>query len=489
MSKIAMICVMALVVSSVQAAVTTSNLLINPGAEEGNMTGWTKYGNIKTVRSLYETTGLVEELSGEYFFAMGLGRHLGPSSISQRIDLSAYTAGTLAGFSVEGHVQTQLWPPMGASFDKGKLIVEFFDSGDNSLGRFILDPVEHPVLGSSAGGRDYGEFALSDNIPAGTSYAVLTLEGHVVQGVNIDVYYDDLSFIAKMESSVEKKLSVSGGLPADSVDAMLGDHITVTLTVKNPYEDKIKVEDVIANELKYIPHTYQVNDETVTPITTSESISIMVPEGTNVITYDVQVVEVYAEQKETIVTTETNLYNHTGDMVTTCACTEIILHPYEGFSGGIECCTYDPWYAVPVETDVHWLLLIEVWNTIGDQITAMKDTVVHNLEVEEASIYVLDPPPSSGTVTSENKGDDKKVNVTWDVGDLDEGDPPAQLWLEISANISADNSQNNLDDYHGSASIGEYKLNSDAVLKFTDHDTGFQLIAHTSPIVVTVLEE
>lgn len=123
MSKAAMICLMALVVGSTQAAITTSNLLINPGAEEGDTTGWTKHGNIKAVRCLYETTGLVEELSGEYFFAMGLGRHFGPSSISQKIDLSFLTDGTLAGFAAKGYVQTQLWPPMGTSFDKGKLIV------------------------------------------------------------------------------------------------------------------------------------------------------------------------------------------------------------------------------------------------------------------------------------------------------------------------------------------------------------------------------
>ena len=224
------------------------------------MTGWTKLGNIKAIRSLYETTGLVEEFSGEYFFAMGLVSHFGPSSISQRIDLSFLTPDTPADFTAKGYVQTQLWPPMGASFDKGKLIVEFFDSNDNTLDQFILDPVEHPVLGSSAGGRDYGEFSLCDNIPVGTSYAVFTLEGHVVQGVNIDVYYDDLSFAVNLKASVDRKASIRNGLPSDSIDANLGDHITIALTVDNPHEHELRIEEILANEFKYIPDTFRIND-------------------------------------------------------------------------------------------------------------------------------------------------------------------------------------------------------------------------------------
>jgi hypothetical protein len=477
MSKAAMICITAIVASSAQAAVTTSNLLINPGAEEGNTTGWTKRGNIRAVRSFYETTGLVEEFSGEYFFAMGLGCHFGPSSISQRVDLSFLTAGTPAGFIAEGYVQTQLWPPMGASFDKGKLIVEFFDSSDNTLGQFILDPVEHPVLGSSAGGRDYSEFSLSDNIPAGTSHAVLTLEGRVVQGVNIDVYYDDLSFAVNLEAGIDRKVSVAGGPPSDSIKANLGDHITITMTVDNPYEYELKVEDILANEFKYIPGTFRINNEIVTPEISANTVSTLVPGGTSVITFDAQIVEAFAEQRQTAVTTETNLYNPAGEKLVTCASADITLHPYEGFSCGIERCTHDPWYEIPAETDVHWLLLIELWNTAGDQITAMKEITVHDIKVNEAPIYVLDPPPSSGTVVSDNKDDNSRVNITWNAGNLDEGDPPAQLWLEIYANLNADNL------------IGEYKLSSDAVVSFIDPETGLKLSAHTRPPTVTVVRE
>jgi len=489
MSKAAMICIITLLAGSAHAAVTTGNLLINPGAEEGDTSGWTKHGNIRAVKSLYETTGMVEELSGEYFFAMGLGCHFGPSSISQRIDLSFLTAGASVGFTAEGYVQTQLWPPMGTSFDKGKLIVEFFDSNDNTLGQFILDPVEHPVLGSSACGRDYSEFSLSDNIPAGTSYAVLTLEGHVVQGVNIDVYYDDLSFVVNLEAGIERKVSIAGELPSGSIDANLGDHLTITLTVDNPYEHELRIEDVLANEFKYIPGTFRINNVSVTPEISANTVSALVPGGTNTITYDAQVVEVFAEQQQTTVTTETNLYNPAGEKVVTCASANITLHPYEGFSCQIERCTHDPWYEIPTETDVHWLLLIELLNTADDRIAAMKEITIHNLEVNEAPIYVLNPPSSSGTVVSENIDDNNRANVTWNAGDLDQGDPPAQLWLEIYTNLNADNGQNNLDDYQGLDSIGEYKLSSDAVVSFTDPETGLKLSAHTSPLTVTVVRE
>ncbi|MHC4751884.1 MAG: hypothetical protein ACYTFW_18670, partial [Planctomycetota bacterium] len=215
--KITIIFITFLVVTSVQAAITTGNLLTNPGANEGDITGWTTTGNVEAVKSIYETTGLVRELSGDYFFTMGLGRKLGPSSMSQRIDLSAFNAGTLVSFEAGGYVQTELWPPMATAFDKGKLIVELFDSGDNSLGRFTLDPVGHPVRGSYEGSRDYGKFSLSEKIPVNTSYAVFTLEGHVVQGVLINVFYDDLYFTVNLEASVEKKVSVDGVEPMDEI--------------------------------------------------------------------------------------------------------------------------------------------------------------------------------------------------------------------------------------------------------------------------------
>lgn len=484
MKKIAIIYVIILMVNSAQAAITTSNLLTNPGAEEGDMTGWTMAGNVKAVRALYETTGVVQELSGDYFFTMGLGRELGPSSMSQTIDLSAFTTGNLVRFEAGGYVQTELWPPMETVFDRGKLIVELFDSSDNSLGQFTLDPVEHPVLGSYEGGRDYYKFSLSDNIPAGTSYAVLTLEGYLVQGVLINVFYDDLFFAINVEASVKKKVSVNGQEPSDKIDAELGDYLTITLIVENSYDNEIKVEDVLPNELKYIPNTFEVDDNIVVPTIAGNTISTVVPNGTHVITFDVQVVEVQAEQEGTLVTHDASLYNPAGDRIIDCASVDITLHPYKGFSKGVEQCTIDPWNAVPLETDVHWLLLIEVWNVVGDGIATMKDIVVNDLEVDEASTEILDPPPSSGTITSEKTAMTKKVRLTWDVGDLDEGDPPAQLWVEISTNLSLSKGQNNIDSHREYSSAVEYGLNSNAVVSFIDSNTGFKLSAHTLPLVV-----
>jgi len=489
MKKTAIICVIILVVNSAQAAITTSNLLTNPGAEEGDMTGWTTAGNVKAVRAIYETTGVVQELSGDYFFTMGLGRELGPSSMSQTIDLSAFTIGTLVSFKAGGYVQTEFWPPKGTAFDKGKLIIEPFDSSDNSLGQFTLDPVEHPVLGSYENGSDYDAFSLSDKIPAGTSYAVLTLEGYLVQGVLINVFYDDLFFAVNVEASVEMKVSVNGREPSDEVDAELGDYITVTLTVENSYDNEIKIEDVLPEELKYIPNTFEVDDNAVVPAIAGNTISTLVPNGVHVIAFDVQVVEVQAEQEGTLVTHNARLYDPTGDRIIDCTSVDIALHPYKGFSKGVEQCTIDPWNAVPLETDVHWLLLIEVWNVVGDGIATMKNIVVNDLDVDEASTQVLDPPPSSGTITSEKTAMTKNVRLTWDVGDLDEGDPPAQLWVEISTSLSPGKGQNNLDSRRECSSTVEYELSSNAVVSFIDSNTGFKLSAHTSPLVIKTVPQ
>jgi hypothetical protein len=245
------------------------------------------------------------------------------------------------------------------------------------------------------------------------------------------------------------------------------------------------VEDVLPGELKYIPNTFGVDGNVVIPAVAGNSVSAIVPNGNHVLTFDVQVVEVHAEQEGVVVTDRANLYTPTGDAVVDSASVDITLHPYKGFSKGVERCTVDPWNAVPVETDVHWLLLIEVWNVVGDQIAAMTDIVVHDLEVYEASTQVLDAPPSSGMVTSEKTDATKEAHLTWDVGDLDEGDAPAQLWVEISANLSPGKGENEFDGHQEYVSTVEYELNSGAVVRFVDSNTGFQLNAHAAPLVVT----
>ncbi|MHC4753167.1 MAG: hypothetical protein ACYTFW_25290 [Planctomycetota bacterium] len=307
-----------------------------------------------------------------------------------------------------------------------------------------------------------------------------------MQGVLINVFYDDLYFTVNLEASVEKKVSVDGVEPMDEIHAELGQHIKVNLTVENPYDKEIKIEDVLADELKYIPNTFKVDDNnTVVPKIDGNTISAIVPKGTHLIGFDVQVVEVQAEQDGTVITDQANLYNPAGDKVVDRASADITLYPYRGFSRGVEQCTIDMWDAVPVETDVHWLLLIEVWNVAGDKIETMTDVVVHDLKVDEASTQVLNPPSSSGTVTSEKTAQMKKARLTWEVGDLNEGDPPAQYWIEIATNLSPDKGQNKLEDHQKYASTFEYELSSGAVVEFIDPETGFQLRAHTPALLVT----
>jgi len=175
------------------AATWTGNLLENPSAETGDMTPWTHSDYVGAVTEQPESCGMVLPNSGDYFFNMAMDAITWfEESMEQEIDLSGL-GGTPITFEAGGWVQTELWWPSGPDpglYDYGTLIVEFLDSGDGSLGEVTLDPVEHPVCGSS----EYDEFYLTGAVPGGAAKAVYRLVGHRVQSTWVNVFYDDLYF-------------------------------------------------------------------------------------------------------------------------------------------------------------------------------------------------------------------------------------------------------------------------------------------------------
>lgn len=96
--------IIALSTCPAEAVIWSGNLLTNPGAETGDLTGWsTDDANVVAASQfLVQTTGTVEEHSGDWFFNMADGS-VGNSGIvrnrmlSQGIDLSGYATEIDAG--------------------------------------------------------------------------------------------------------------------------------------------------------------------------------------------------------------------------------------------------------------------------------------------------------------------------------------------------------------------------------------------------------
>lgn len=182
------------------AATWTGNLLVNPGAEAGDLTGWTystgpSGETPEAIEFINETCGEVLPNSGDYFFTMGPDGEASPAWMEQEIDLSGL-AGTPDTFEAGGWVQTEKWwvgwpdAPDPGDYDRGALFVEFFNGGGASLGVFTEDPVEHPCCET----RDYAEFSLTGAVPVGAASAVYRLEGYRIQSMYINVFFDDLFF-------------------------------------------------------------------------------------------------------------------------------------------------------------------------------------------------------------------------------------------------------------------------------------------------------
>lgn len=299
-----------------------------------------------------------------------------------------------------------------------------------------------------------------------------------------DFAIDDISFEA-VSATIEKEMVDEGDL---------GDIITVTLTVDNPYGEAIKVEDVIPNGLKYIPGTFEVDGGSIVPTVDGSTISTTVGSGNHTIEFDVQVVEVQCE--DVVVTNTANVYNP-DTIVDDTDDVEITLYPYEGFSKDIVSSTESDPYNVPMYTDVHWLLLIEIENIPGDDITTMDEVVVKDNLGGDLEMHlcisgcpytgkVLIQPPSQ-TPTVNKKGNTDKLQLSWALSDLSDDDL-TRLYLEISTDINPGQGKKAVkkNEY---TSDGPHDLNSGATLKFIDSEgTGFQLSAHTCPITVEAYE-
>jgi len=213
-------------------------------------------------------------------------------------------------------------------------------------------------------------------------------------------------------------------------EASLGDRITVTLNVTDGVMGQAVV-DTLPDPLKYINGTLNVTGGNATCVTSEGEIACTLAENaTYTITFDVQVTS--TEAGNITVTNNATVANLT-------ASAELLITPYEGFTKKVVNCTEADAYNVTIETDVDWWVELEVLNVPGDNITTMEDVVVKDrlggdLELLEVNGAPVTQPANKkdsdtiGNVTVMWTGKTLKAHITWDVGDLDEGDGE---WQEI----------------------------------------------------------
>jgi branched-chain amino acid transport system substrate-binding protein len=260
---------------------------------------------------------------------------------------------------------------------------------------------------------------------------------------------------------------------------LLGDHIMVDLIVVNPGDLNVTLVDVLPSDLTYITSTFMVDGVAVMPdIGKNNTLSIEIVSGVHTVNFEVQVTEVQSEIVSAV--NCAHVVDAAGIQVAE-SCDAITLYPYHCFVKEAvtaylpDSTEIDP-YVVPAGEKVTWLVLIDVGNCPYDDVEAMEDVVIKdnlggNLALQEWVIQ-------RGDASAKTTGKTKKVHLSWDVGDIADGEwVGSDMWIHTDLNPAG--KQEYTDQWPT-----EHELNSGATLKFTDPSTGFQLSAHTGPILV-----
>ncbi|UCD30157.1 MAG: hypothetical protein JSV03_06720 [Planctomycetota bacterium] len=305
-------------------------------------------------------------------------------------------------------------------------------------------------------------------------------------------------------------IQLSATIEKDMVDeGELGDQITITLNVDNPYSEAITVEDVLPDGLTYIPdidaapgnQNLKIDGSYVDPTAVTiedNTISVEVDPGPHTITFVVQVVEVQCEEVD--VTNVANVYNPEDDLDDSDE-VEITLYPYEGFVKEAVIVYEDVVDGViTVGELVQWDMTITLPNNFAWAITnaVLKDNLGGNLGMADDDVdndkddLIDEGGPGdlpagyntipSGTLSYETKGKTKKVQL--EITGISVGiGGSLDFVLGIFTDCNPGKGKNA--PHQEYTSPGDYELNSGATVKFIDPATGLQLSAHTCPITVT----
>ena len=197
-------------------AASTKNLLKNPGAETGNLSGWVDSTKKKCWMVGYEGNikGWAHPAAhkGKFYFMTGWpGEVETKQYLYQDVDISKYIGGTLeyrAYLGGYGHA------------DKGGLKLEILDKN----GKVISSKMTK--LYEVSWGDWSKHLSLSLTIPKGAKKARVYMVGALHQGDEADAYFDDLTLIAYTKTPdkgvVSKISNVSGAKAKITVKKVSG---------------------------------------------------------------------------------------------------------------------------------------------------------------------------------------------------------------------------------------------------------------------------
>ena len=164
----------------VDGAILTSNLLINPGAEDGDLTGWVAVsGDFKTSAD----GAFTSSHTGGWFFWAG---NASSSRMRQDVDVSAYTS------EIDAGALSYDFSGWGKGFsaqpgDTHQFTVQELDNVGSVLATWSTTP--------AGGNSSWVEYTHTKTLEAGTRTLRVRLDGSRSAGASCDAYFDDMSLI------------------------------------------------------------------------------------------------------------------------------------------------------------------------------------------------------------------------------------------------------------------------------------------------------
>jgi hypothetical protein len=186
------------------SASARANLLINPGAETGDLTGWTKGGTSNPLVDNGTFNSGINPHSGSFDFLGGNGTS---GTLTQNVSLAAIPGITNSLIdSGMALADVSFWEQglnQGTTSDNAFVTLQFRDAGNA-----IIGSVSTPVIDSH--NLTWQEFAGSFAIPNGTRSIDYTMNFTRHVGSDLDSYFDDNSLL------------VSSAVPEPATFLMLG---------------------------------------------------------------------------------------------------------------------------------------------------------------------------------------------------------------------------------------------------------------------------
>lgn len=166
-------------------AISTTNLLVNPGAETGTLSGWTTGGNSNPFVDNGSFNPGINPRSGSYDFVGGTGSF---GSLTQAVSLVG-NQGITAGLIDSGTLFANLsfWEQglnQGATSDHGHVTLTFLDASNGQLSTYTS-----PDIDSHDG--TWENFATTLSVPIGTRTIDYEMDFIRAVGNDNDSYFDD----------------------------------------------------------------------------------------------------------------------------------------------------------------------------------------------------------------------------------------------------------------------------------------------------------